>query len=202
MYLITFDPVTARTISPAIHAILQYVANRSGAPEVSAFSGRCWDCGTSGPASPAYTVRGLTPHDRSENGRSRSFPCRLRTCEICPVPRRRLPRRLSEHCCPRGIFFCSHTEQMNRCAPPIAPLHIEYLPNLVGGFRAMVFIQNTLDGNGDIAHIFWGVQDSCPPADDTGDKTNVVPWEPVIQIVALIAVVPKRTGKGLSRLRN
>ena len=51
-----------------------------------------------------------------------------------------------------------------------------------------------MDGNGDIAHIF-GVKIAVHWLMIQGDKTNVVPWEPVIQIVALIAVVPKRTGK-------
>ena len=58
----------------------------------------------------------------------------------------------------------------------------------------MVFIQNTLDGNSNVSHIF-GVKIAVQRLMIHRDKANVVPWEPVIQIVALIAIVPKRTGK-------
>ena len=76
----------------------------------------------------------------------------------------------------------------------VPALHIKHLAYLVRGFRTVVFVENTLDWNGDAPHILRfsvAVQRLVIQR----DKADIVPGEPVVQIIALITVVSERTCK-------
>ena len=76
----------------------------------------------------------------------------------------------------------------------VAPLHIKDFPHLIGGFRTMIFIQNSLDGDCDTPHIL-GLFVAVQGLMKKGDETDVVAGKPIIQIVPLIAVITERAGK-------
>ena len=76
----------------------------------------------------------------------------------------------------------------------VAAFHIKHLAHLIRGFRTVIFIENALDRNSDAPHILRllvAVQRLMVQR----DKTDIVPGEPVIQIIALITVISERTSK-------
>ena len=70
----------------------------------------------------------------------------------------------------------------------VLALHIEHLAHLLGGLRAVVFIEHALDGDSDAPHALR-LPVAVQRLMGQRDKTDIVPGKPVVQIVALVAVV-------------
>ena len=76
----------------------------------------------------------------------------------------------------------------------VAAFHIKYFPYLVGGLRTVVFVEDALDGYGDAPHIL-GLFVAVQRLMEQRDKADIIPGEPVIKIIALIAVIAEGTSK-------
>ena len=70
----------------------------------------------------------------------------------------------------------------------VAALHIKDFPHFIRSFRTVVFIQDALDGDRDTPHIL-GVLIAVQRLVKKGNKADIIPGKPVVQIIALVAVI-------------